>query len=512
MTKLFKGHRDPDFRGVDAEHEVGVANLKQKALEGFGWTGLNRIGKQVVQFGISIVLARLLFPRDYGLVGMAAVFIGLGRILADLGFGGAVVQKKELTQIQLSSVFWLNVVTGVVLWGIACLSAPWLARFYSTPEVGPIFIVSSLSFVFATASAVPRALIYKALRFRETFLLDWGGMILGGASSIGAAAAGLGYWSLVIGNLVSPLVATVLAWRFCGWRPKLAFELSALRDIAGFGSYYLGFQLFRYLTGNIDYLIIGKFLSATELGLYTMAFRLIEIPRSQLSGVILSVMYPVFAIVQDDEPRTQRGLQKTLLGVSLLVFPILFGLAAVAPQFIGVVYGPKWSGVSVLLRALTPAGLVYSVEAATAVLLSRGKAKAVFLVTAGRTAALLVSLLIGIQTGSLLVVAVVVSCVVAITGIPYQLWAYQQVGFGIKDFGHSLTPALVLSSLMAVAVYGMSFTLSFTALRSVGALGLEVLIGAMLYGAGLMAWPWEPLRELRRSALRDVRRRGRFPN
>lgn len=308
-------------------------------MAGFGWQFLSRVSRQAVQIGISVVLARLLLPSDYGLVGMVAIFVILTQMVSELGFTGAVVQKKDVTNEQLHSVFWLNIIASLGLWGLAWLVAPWIARFYNEPAVASIFIASTLGMVFMAPSGVPRSLIYKRMQFRDSFIMDWAGTLVGGLVSIVLALGGAGVWSLVFGNLATALVVTAIVWRFCSWRPRWAWKPASLKGMTKFSTHYLGTRMLQSLTGNLDYMVIGKFFTATQLGLYFLAFRLMELPRVQLGLVIQSVMYPVFIHLQENDERTQEVLYKLGLTVSLLVFPALAALMAVAPDLIVLVYG-----------------------------------------------------------------------------------------------------------------------------------------------------------------------------
>ena len=495
---------------MTSEPQKTNQDLTQLALSGFSWQFFNRMSSQAVQFGISVVLARLLLPADYGLVGMAAVFIGFSRMVSELGFGGAIVQKKDLTDDLLSSVFWTNLLTGLILWMIAWLAAPWVADFYETPAVAPILVASSFSLVLASPAAVPRALLYKSMQFKHMFALNWAGIVLGGMVSILAALQGLGVWSLVLGNLVTPLTVTIFAWRFCTWRPKLVFTFNKLKDISQFSGYYLGFQVFRYLSGSLDYLIIGKFFTPTELGWYTLAFRLIDLPRIHLGAIVRSVMYPVFVAIQGDNKRTQVGLQKTYLAVSLLVFPALIGLAVIAPDFITLFYGAKWYPSAGLLQILVLAGMASAIELAPAILFARGKANWVFWVNVGKAVLLLVLLLIGVSW-NLTVVAAIVSIYTLVTVIFLQVWTNRLVGLSIRNFIRSLTPALIISLIMALAVWSAKATLPTQLLSPWGILILQVTVGVVVYAIGVLLWPGNEMKGLKNLFLIQMFRITRFP-
>jgi teichuronic acid exporter len=470
-------------------------NLSKLAISGFGWQFLSRVGRQGIQFVISIILARLLLPSDYGLVGMVAIFITLTLVASDLGFTGAVVQKKDVTDEQLQTVFWLNNLLSLGLWGLSWLFAPLVARFYNEPILSSILIASTLGMVLMAPSGVPRSLIYKQMQFRDSFIIDWAGMLVGGAVSIALAFGGVGVWSLVWGNLASALIVSLIVWRFCRWRPRWIFNLFSVKEMTGFSLYYFGTRVFQSLTGNLDYMIIGKFFTASQLGFYFLAFRLMELPRVQLGLTVRSVVYPILIRFQEDNKRTQVVLYQLGLSVSLIVFPVLVGLMTTAPDFILVIYGPKWVESTSLLQLLGLSGIISSVDQTTSVMNARGKSGWVFFATLGKMILFLTLILPGTAYG-LNFVAALVSLHAVLTVLFFQYWVNHLTGFNYWRYFRSLAPATFASIIMCIMVIICRHVLIAYDLDIFIILFFQVVVGCIAYGLSLILWPKDDILNL----------------
>jgi len=472
-----------------------MIRIGQRALTGIGWESLNRVGRQLVQFGISILLARLLLPEAYGLVGMATVFVALFQQFGELGLGGAIVQQKNVTREQLASIFWLNLTMGAAMLGLAWVVGPLVAEFYHAPEIYPLFLASSAGVILRIPCVIPRALLYKNMEFKKIFFLDWASSLLGGGASIAMALMGWGAWSLVGGSLISSIVTSVMVWIFSAWRPSLAWAPGSLKTILSFSVYYLGVQVVQYLSGHLDYLIIGRFFSAELLGLYTLAFNLMDLLRLQLVLTVMAVMFPVFAHLQDDEQGTHVALSRSLLAISLAAFPALAGLGAVAPEFIGVFYGPHWSGSVAALQLLVIGGIAAAVDLAPTLMIARGKARRAFALNLFRVVTFFGSVMIGLP-GGIYLIALTVSLHSIGMAVISQLIARRLVGFTIRQFGKAIAPAAFGSVIMVITLAGLRVGLIGLSATPALALIVQIVIGAAVYALALYLWPGAEARQM----------------
>lgn len=336
-------------------------SLKKQAVSSVKWTSVAQVLQQVAQFATSVVLARLLLPADFGLVAMASVVIGFIAIFKDLGTSAAVIQRKDLSEGLLSSIFWMNAAIGILFMIGLSLAAPLVAMFYREPRVVPL--VRALSFVFfvSSLSILQKALLERNLAFRTLAKIETGVMLVSSIAGIGAALLGAGVWSLVLRSVAEGVLSTLLLAIFAHYRPKLIFKWQELKSVAGYSLNLTGFNIANYFTRNADYLLIGRFLGAQDLGYYTLAYRLMLFPLQNISNVIGRVMFPVFSQIQEQNERFRRTYLNVTASIAFVSFPLMFGLFGLSEPFVLTVFGANWKPVATLLLVLAPVGLLQSV-------------------------------------------------------------------------------------------------------------------------------------------------------
>jgi len=310
----------------------------------------------------SLVLVHLLTPRDYGLAAMVLVFSMLVPIFSDLALGAALVQRKELSEDDRSTVFWTSVLVGLActLVGIAC-SWP-LAAFYGEPEVQPLFAALSLSFVVSSVGTTQGALLTRSMSFRSLELRWIAASFVAGVTGIVLAFMGFGPWAIVAQQLALAATSTVLLWSFSAWRPRFRFSIVSLRSLAGFSANVFGTRLLFFFNRNTDNLVVGKFLGASALGVYSIAYNVMLAPLNKLAWPIQSVLFPAFAEVQDDRPRMAVMWTRVNRLVGALTVPAMAGLVVVAPEFVRVVLGERWEAAIPVIQILAWVGLLQSLQ------------------------------------------------------------------------------------------------------------------------------------------------------
>lgn len=336
-------------------------SLKKKTIHGLAWAFTSQIGKQGSQFVITAILARLLSPSDFGLLGMATVFTNFAMIFGELGVSSALIQKQDADERHLSSAFWLNIMAGIGLTLIFILLSPLIAKFYNRPELKPMLMVMSFNYILASFTIIQQSILTKDMDFRSLMIRDIIAVIVAGIVGIAMAYKGFGVWSLVYQLLTFTAINGILLWTFSKWRPKFIFSLTAIRDIFHFSVHMTGFQTVNYFARNIDYLLIGKFLGAQPLGYYTLAYRLMLMPLQNVSSVIGRVMFPAFSKIQDELEKIHSGYLKMIKAISSITFPLMLLLFAVTTEFVNVIFGSNWQPSIILIRILCFCGLVQSV-------------------------------------------------------------------------------------------------------------------------------------------------------
>ncbi len=333
--------------------------LKKRTVSAVVWSAGEAFSRQGVQLIISIVLARLLAPEVFGVIAMLSLFIGLAACFCEGGFSTALIQKQNLSEEDTSSVFYFNVMMGLVTALLFWAAAPWVAAFYHTPVLKPLTRVMGLNVLIGTLGAVHQTLLAKDMDFRCLMRISVVAALISGVIGIALAWRGWGVWSLAIQTFVSTAVSTALLWWWRPWRPALVLSLKALRSLFRFGSYI-------FLAGISDLaytraysLVIGKFYSAGDLGLYSRADTTQQMPTTLLSGGISRVAFPMFAEVAHDRELLRRAMRKVLASTMLLNVPGMLGLALVARPLVVTVFGANWAGCVAYLQILCLAGALW---------------------------------------------------------------------------------------------------------------------------------------------------------
>ena len=338
-------------------------SLKGKTAKGVLWSSVERFSTQGVQFVIMIVMARLLTPKDYGLIGMLAIFLAVSQSLIDSGFSQALIRKQQRTETDNSTVFYFNLAVGAILYLLLFLSAPWVADFYDTPELTAVMRVVCLGVIINSLAVVQRALLTVNIDFKTQAKASFSAALTSGCTGIVLAYSGYGVWALVVQQLLNLSINTGLLWLFSSWRPRLLYSWQSFHELFAFGSKLLASGLLGTLYSNIYTIVIGKLFSAGNLGHYTRAQHFAEFPSSNLTGIMQRVTYPVLCSIQDDDKRLEKVYRKFLKLSAFVVFPLMLGLSAVAHPFIRVTIGEQWEFCAVLLQILCFSMMWYPIHA-----------------------------------------------------------------------------------------------------------------------------------------------------
>lgn len=297
---------------------------------------------QIIQFTVGIVLARILSPVEFGLIGMITVFLAISQSFVDSGFGQALIRKKEADNTDFSTVFYFNFLVGIALFLVLYLSSPAIARFYNQPGLTDISRALGLIIIINSAGITQRTRLIKKVDFRKLMKINLTAAVISGTIAIIMALKGFGVWSLVWRSIIGSVVQTTLLWFSNKWIPDLTFSRKSFRSLFPFGSKLLISGLIDTIYRNIYLLIIGKFFSAAELGYYTRSDQFSRLASQNLTGTVQRVSYPVLSMVQDDNERLKAGYKKLILSTMFITFGIMLGMAAVAKPMILTLIGEKW--------------------------------------------------------------------------------------------------------------------------------------------------------------------------
>lgn len=454
-----------------------ASELKKRALHGLAWSAVERFGMQGIQFVIALILARLLSPADYGLVGMLTIFIAIAQSFINSGFGTALIQKKNPTREDYSTVFYFNMVVSFFFYGVLFFAAPAIADFYQQPLLIDLTRVVALSFVINAMGLIQFTLLTKKIDFKTQSKVSISAIIISGSVGVFMAFSGFGVWALVAQTLISALARTVLVWIFNDWRPQKVFSLVSFKSLFAFGSRLLAAGLLDTVFKNIYLIVIGKLFNASALGFFTQAKKIQELPVFSITTIVQRVSFPIFSEVQDDRNQLKQGYQKTIRWSVFLVFPLMMGLAAIAPTFIEVVLTKKWMPSVPYLQLLCFAGMLYPVHALNLNLINvLGRSDLFLRLEIIKKTIISLSIIIGLYWGVMgLVIGSVVTSFIA-------LWINTWYTGRLIEYGTSrqvadMVPYFIVSVLMAIMVYGLSYLLE----TGIILLGLQMVGGVLGY-------------------------------
>ncbi|MFB3917197.1 MAG: MOP flippase family protein [Terriglobales bacterium] len=459
-------------------------SLAQSATSGVKWNFASQAGRQVTQLLTTIVLARLLVPADFGLLGMATVVIGFVDLFKDLGTSAAVIQGKEVSDELLSSVFWANAAFGILGTLALVAAAPLAAMYYHEPRVTAVLRILALSFAVSGISILQQALFERKLAFRILAKVEIAGVVCGAVVGIGSAVWGAGVWALVAQTLATVTVITILLWYFSQWRPRLLFHWQEIRSISSYSLNLAGFNVFNYFSRNADYLLIGRFLGATPLGIYTLAYRIMLYPLQTITTVISRVMFPVYSQLQDDDARFRSAYLRTAGMIALITFPMMVGLWVVAKPFVLSVFGTKWALAIPLIKILAPIGMAQSIGATVgAIYQAKGRTDVMFRWGVASGMAAVAAFAVGLRWG-IVGVATAYAIVTMLVAVPSFTIPFQYIGLRLSEFAAALARPLLGSVLMAAVVLIMRTALGVLSDLAV----LEVLVAAGVMTYALASW------------------------
>jgi PST family polysaccharide transporter len=478
------------------------AQIDRSLVHGVVWTGGIKWASQVAAWASTIVVARLLTPSDYGLVGMATLYLGLLSLLSEFGVGAAIVTLRDLTEDQIAQMNSVSVLFGLGGYLLSCAVAPLLGRFFHEPRLPLVVVTLSVTFVIVAFRAVPWALLQRDLRFKRLAVFDGAQSVLLAAFTILLAMAGFRYWTLVAASVLSAGMSTAVALvlhrhRFA--RPRWR----ELRPALGFSREIIVQRTAWYVYSESDFIVAGRVLGKAALGAYNLGWTLANLPIDKIGSTVLQVTPGVLSAVQHDRPALRRYVVAISEALAVVTFPVAFGLALVAPEFVPFVLGPKWGAMVVPLqllscygsiRVLMPLMVQVLVVTGDARFASRNNLLAAVLLPSG--------FVLGSRWG-LTGIALAWLLLYPLVGVPMALRAFSTVDLRVGEFIRRVVwPPLSSCGVMALAVLGARAAIPSSS--GAARLILECAAGAIAYPAAMLLLHRDRVREAR-AALTAIR-------
>ena len=470
--------------GIPSPPSAEPGGLRRRAIHGTMWFGGSRVFTQAIGWLITLVVVRLLTPADYGLFGYATLVAGFTDLVAELGLGAAIVQKRDLDETEIESAFWLSMATAATLYGVIWLFAPALSAFFNQPQLIDVLRVSMLTFVITSIRVISSNLLTKQVDFKRRAMGDMAGTLAGSFTTLALAYAGDGVWALVFGQLVRQSVVTLAFVAMWPWRPRGRFSREGARKVFGFGLRTSGGRIAWYLYSNADYLVVGKFVGQQALGFYTLVYEFATLPAGRVTTVINEVAFPVYAQLQDRPEQFKRYFLTAVTLVSAITVPALFGLLATAPLAVPVILTAKWLPIVEPLQIMSVVGMVLSVSSLIApAVLAKGRPGLVLRFNLTCLAVMPAGFLIGSRFGLLGVCWAWLILFPAVTMMWFSM-TRSLIGYRWGELASALLPASVSAVTMALALALVRPATEFLPLGPVR-LAVVVAAGAATYGLAM---------------------------
>ena len=482
-----------------------MKDLKHKVIRGGFAKAFAQGINLVLRMGSLMVLARLLAPKDFGLVGMVMAFTGVLNLFRDFGLSTASVQRGHVTDDQISTLFWINIFVGAVLALILAGMAPFVAVFYHEPRLVWVSVILATSFIFNGAGVQHTALLERQMRFTALAGIDIISLVVSTAIGIGMAVTGFGYWALVASAVILPLVSTVCLWFATGWKPGKIHLHDEVHSMLRFGGAFTLINLIVYVGYNLEKVLLGRYWGASALGLYGRAYQLINLPTENLNSAFWGVAFSGLSRVRDEPERFRSYFLRGYSLVLALTIPITIAAALFAHDLILVLLGPKWNDVAAIFRLLAPTILIFALINPLAWLtFSLGMI--------GRNLKIVLVLAPLVITGYVLGlpygprgVAIGYSALMTIWAVPHIAWCVHGTVISLRDIFVAASKPFVSGIVAGGLALGMQFflTQSLAPLPRLilgVTLLLGVYVGMLFYVMGQKAIYWDLLRGFRRGS------------
>ncbi len=452
-------------------------SLKDKTVKGVAWSGIDNVAQYGVTFIVSIVLARLLTPDDYGLIGLTAIFTTICTVLVYAGFTSALIRKKDATDDDFNTVFIVNLGMSLLLYGVIFLCSPWIADFFNRQELVALTRVSSLGMIIGALAIVQQTRLTKQIDFRTQTVITLVASVSSGVAGITMALLGFGVWSLVAQGLISQMLRTVLLWIHNKWIPSLRFSQNSFKELFGFGWKIMVSNLLDNIWKELYQVVVGKFYSPATLGQYTRSKQFSQLLSSNLTSVIQRVTFPVLSNIQDDKTRMVTAYRRIIKTTMFITTVAMFFMGAISEPLLYCLIGPKWHEAATYLPLICIAGSLYPLHAINLNMLQ----------VQGRS-----DLFLGLEVAKkIIAVAPLVVCIFygimpmlyvnLVTGlICYFLNSYfpgKLIGYNSWMQLKDIAPSFILAIIISLSVFFLKYLpLSYWVI-----LPLQLLIGACVF-------------------------------
>lgn len=454
----------------------------KRTKSGIFWSFLNQGGNQVLSLLITFVLARLVSPQEFGLIGMITVFTGFAIRFVDFGFSAALIYKKNVNEEDINTVYTLNTLFGVTFSMLFFAIAPWIASFYEQPILSLLTRSFAIIFIVTGISGVNRALISKGMEFKLNTVITVISLIISSTIAIIMAYMGYGVWSILFKILLQEIINALLYFYFFPVNQKFRFSRESFNSMFSMGRNVAAESTVNYWSRNADNLLIGRMIGSEALGLYSKAYSVMLLPLTNISRVISKVMFPSFSLIQEDLQQIKSLYLKTTKLIGFVTFPLMAGLSLLSELFVLATFGKEWIQMAPLISILSVLGAFQSILSLNGVIYnSLGKSHLAFRITLVFSVINVIGFYLGIKFSGILGLAVVYTTIGIIGTIPNFYFAGKLIKISILEMFKNLTVVVSLTAFMSLCVYFSKSFLQQFELNIYSQLGILIFVGIISY-------------------------------
>lgn len=455
--------------------------LKNKVLTGVKWVALANIFRQVLSLVSVVILAKLLSPDDFGIYAILVVFIGFLGIFSDMGTSSALIHIEKPSKSLLSSVFYFNLFIGFILSLFLILFSAQIAAFFENTQLIDMLRIISLNFIIVSFGVVQKALLRKNMDFKQLSMIESFSILIGTIVGISTALYGMGVYSLIAQTMSASFIGTVMIWFYASWSPNWHFSFKEIKKIWKFTANLSVFSVIDYFAKESDNFLIGKYLSTSALGVYSLAYKIMLYPLQNISRTLMNVLFPAFSTLQNDNKKFKKAYLRVIFFISLISFPLMLGLMTTANVLVDVLFGDKWQGLALLLIILAPSGMMRSIFTTVgSILMAKGHTDIQLKLGTVNAILTVTGFIIGLAWGvngvafSYLVVNLVML-------YPIFYFTWKQIDLSVKEGLSEITPIFIISALMTLGVLLSDMTLFSNIENQVLRLFMMIITGVFLY-------------------------------
>ena len=452
-------------------------SLKQKTITGLIWSFIDSFINLGVQFLVGIILARILSPKEFGLIGMLSIFIAISQTFIDSGFSNALIRKRECTQTDYSTIFFFNLAVGLFFFLLLFALSSAISSFFGEAQLKPLIQVLGIGLIFNSLGSIQSTILTKSINFKLQTKVSLIASLGSGIIAIAMALKGFGVWSLVALTLSRYGLNSIFLWVWGKWKPTLVISKKSFIELFGFGSKLLVGGLIDAAYRNIYYMIIGKYFSAQELGFYTRADQFTALPSSTLTSIIQRVSYPVLASIREDKMQLRETYKKTIRATMFICFISMLGMAAIAEPMVITLIGEKWRACIIYLQMLCFVGMFYPLHALNLnMLMVLGRSDLLLRLEIIKKALAVPIFIMGVICG----IKAMIFGMMSITLITYYLnsyWSGRFIGYSFFKQIKDVLPSFLLAVIMSSTVFAEGLLVPLPPLPK---LIMQLITGALL--------------------------------